>query len=257
MEAIIKQFLSIVYGSGYGYGNGSGNGYGYGDGSGSGSGYGNGYGNGSGSGYGNGSGSGSGNGYGYGDGDGSGYGNGYGSGYGNGNGYGYGNGSGDGDGYGYGDGIKSINGNTVYLIDEVQTVIYSIKRNIAKAATINSDLTLTSCYVAKIGNSFAHGKTIKQAVADATNKDLEARPLSERLKMFTDTFKVGKKYPAKMFFDWHNVLTGSCFYGREQFCKDNGIDVNKDKLTVADFIKLTRTSYGGDAIKELEKMYEQ
>jgi hypothetical protein len=257
MEAIIKQFLSIVYGSGYGNGSGSGSGNGYGYGDGDGSGYGNGYG----SGYGNG------NGYGYGNGsgDGSGYGNGYGNGSGSGSGYGYGNGSGDGDGYGngsgygngYGDGIKSINGNTVYLIDEVQTVIYSIKRNIAKAATINSDLTLTSCYVAKIGNSFAHGKTIKQAVADATNKDLEARPLSERLKMFTDTFKVGKKYPAKMFFDWHNVLTGSCFYGREQFCKDNGIDVNKDKLTVADFIKLTRTSYGGDAIKELEKMYEQ
>ena len=41
--------------------------------------------------------------------------------------------------------------------------------------------------------------------------------------------------------------------GREQFVKDNNIDVDKDMFTVEEFVKLTQNSYGGDIVKRLLK----
>ena len=45
-------------------------------------------------------------------------------------------GSGDGDGYGdgdgSGDGVKSINGNPIYVVDNIPTIITNVKGNIAK-----------------------------------------------------------------------------------------------------------------------------
>ena len=97
--------------------------------------------NSNGDGYGDGYGNSDGSGYGYG--DGSGYG--YGSSYGYGDGSGYSNGDGDGYGDGYGYGVKSINNDRVYLIDNVQTIIKSVRNNIAKGFILNKDLTLSSC----------------------------------------------------------------------------------------------------------------
>jgi hypothetical protein len=191
-----------------------------------------------------------------GDGDGD-SGDGYGSG--SGYGYGYGDGSGDGDGdgsgSGYGSGIKSINGQTAYEIDDVQTVIYSIHRNIARGAILNKDLTLSPCYIAKVDYLFAHGKTAREAVADATNKALQAQPIEERINSFVAKFGTGK-HPAKDYMDWHGILTGSCKMGRESFAKNNGI-VESDLYTIADFVGLTKNAYGGDVVKQIEKLIKQ
>ena len=239
MEDLIKKFLSIGSGSGDGYGDGSGSGSGSGDGYG----YGDGYGDGSGSG------SGYGSGYGYGDG----YGDGSGDGYGYGDGYGDGYGSGSGSGYGYG--VKTYNGQKVYIIDGLETIIESIKANYSKGFILNKDLTLKPCYIAKTGDCFAHGGTLKDAVRDATKKYTHTLPVEERIKSFTQQFKKGTKYRAEEFFNWHNTLTGSCEFGRKQFCFDNVINVSTDKLTVEEFIKLTKNSYGKDIILQLEKEY--
>lgn len=123
--------------------------------------------------YGSGSGSGSGDGRGYGDGDG--YGRGYGRGYGDGYGDGYGHVYGDGSGSGYGDGIKSISGNNVYKIDGVNTVIYSVHGNMARGAILNTDMTLTPCYVAKEGRNFAHGDTARDALMSLNEKLYDGR----------------------------------------------------------------------------------
>ena len=223
MEKLIIKFLSVGSGSGSGYGNGSG------DGSGSGSGYG----------YGSGSGSGSG----FGDGDGSGSGSGYGS------------GSGSGDGSGYGDGVKNFNGKKVYIIDDTQTIIENVHANYAKGFVLKSDLSLMPCYIAKVGNFFAHGETLREALDSATEKHNENMPVEERIKLFTNTFKSGVLYPAKEFFKWHHTLTGSCDFGRRNFCSERGIDIEKDELTILEFISLTKDSYGGDIISMLKEYY--
>jgi len=246
------------YGNGYGDGNGDGNGhvygdgYGYGNGHGNDHGYGDGDGNGNGNGYGDGDGDGYGNGYGDGNGDGNGYGNGYGYGDGNGDGNGYGN------GYGYGKGIKMVNKMSVVLIDNTQTAVKSIKENILSGYILNYDMTLKKCYVAKIGNKFAHGYTIKQALESAKMKVYEDMDVDERIEEFMKNFpSITKKYSAKDFYDWHNILTISCVPGRDAFLKKHGIDVEKDTFTVLEFIEKTENDFEGHIIKKLKKRIEQ
>jgi hypothetical protein len=234
MEDRIKQFLSIGYGYGYGYGYGSGSGYGYG------------YGDGSGSGYGYGSG--------YGDGYGDGYGYGYSSGYSYGDGYGdgYGYSSGYSCGDGCGDGIKSINGNSIYVVDNIPTIITNVKGNIAKGFILQSDLSLTPCFIAKENNQFSHGNTLHEAFESLREKLYDDSTEEERILKFKEHFSdFSKKYSAKDLFIWHHVLTGSCKAGREAFCKDKGIDVDNDRFTVYEFIELTKNSYGGEIIRKL------
>ena len=234
MEDRIKQFLSIGSGDGYGCGSGCG------DGCGSGSGYGCGCGCGSGSGYGCGSGSGSGSGYGCGSGSGSGS--------------GCGCGSGDGCGYGCGDGcgIKSINGNSIYVVDSIPTIITNVKGNIAKGFILQSDLSLTPCFIAKENNQFSHGNTLHEAFESLREKLYDDSTEEERILKFKEHFSdFSRKYSAKDLFIWHHVLTGSCKAGREAFCKDKGIDVDNDRFTVYEFIELTKNSYGGEIIRKL------
>ena len=212
---------------------------------------GSGYGLGSGSGYG----SGSGHGLGHGDGSGLGSGSGYGSGLGYG--LGHGDGSGSGYGFGYGDGIASYNDEAVYAIDRVPTVIRQVRDNIAKGAILNFDLTLTPCYIVKEGNTFAHGETLHEAMAALREKLFEDMPEEERIAAFVEEHKAGVKYPVSDLYDWHHRLTGSCEMGRKQFARDHNIDIEHDKITVEEFIKLTENAYGGETIKKLREAYDQ
>ena len=184
-------------------------------------------------------------------GDGSGDGDGYGSGYG----YGYGDGSGDGDGDGYG--VQLVNDERVYLIDGVQTVIRSIRGNIAKGAILRDDLTLTPCFIAKVDNSFAHGETLKQALAEAQEKAFDNMPLEARINAMLDEIKPGVKYLGRIFYKWHHILTGSCTMGRDQFVAQGGYDLDRDTFTVEEFIEITKNSYGRDAIKALAEEIER
>ena len=54
-----------------------------------------------------------------------------------------------GDGYGYGDGVKSINGNPIYVVDNIPTIITNVKGNIAKGFILHTDLSLTPCFIVK------------------------------------------------------------------------------------------------------------
>ena len=245
LEDRIKVFLSLSYGSG------DGDGYGYGDGDGDG--YGDGYG------YGSGDGSGDGSGYGYGDG----YGDGYGSGSGSGDGDGSGSGSGDGDGYGdgsgygsgYGSGVKEVNGDTVYIVDDVPTIIKSVRDNIAQGFILQRDLTLTPCYVVKEQNRFAHGETLHDAFSALQEKLYDDSTEEERIEAFRNKFPdYDMPYSNRDLFAYHHVLTGSCRMGRESFCKDKGIDLDGN-TTVREFIELTKDSYGGDVICKLPEVY--
>ena len=209
--------------------------------------------------------------YGYGTsrGCGSGYGSGCGSGESDGSGYGcdcpcgggeY-DGSGSGSAYGYSDGIdsgasygsgdiKALNGNIVDYVDSVPTIIIQVKGNFAKGYVVNEvRLTLESCYIAKVGNSFAHGKTLKEAVADAKAKEIEKMPIEERIEKFKDVFgSLDSEHTGKEFYDWHHFLTGSCRMGRDEFCKIHKIDLEK-KYTVRYFLDITKNSYGSDIIE--------
>ena len=216
MEAIekdIERFLAV--GSGYGdnYGDGDGSGYGYGSGSG--------YGDGSGSGSGDGSGSGSGDGYGY--------------------------------GYGDGDGVKEFTGHKVYNIDRVPTLIFAVKGDVAKGATLQKDMSLKDCWIAKRGNFFSHGDTLHEAVEAVEAKWRENRPLDERIAEFVKTHPALDEEYGDLF-DWHHILTGSCEFGRRQWCEEHGYKPT-DSITLRAFFEQTKNDYGRDVIRRVAKEY--
>ena len=164
-------------------------------------------------------------------------------------------GDGYGDGSGYGDGILEYNNYKIYIIDSMPTIIELIIANYAKGYILQKDLTLTKCYIAKVGDYFAHGQTLKEALSDATKKYNAKLSTEERIGLFINHFEKDKIYKAKEFFEWHNILTGSCEFGRKDFCKSHNINIDEDWITSDDFIKLTINSYGSDIIKQLKKEY--
>ena len=195
--------------------------------------------------------------------DGAGYGSGNGDDFGLADASGFGCGSGSGYGtrdscgfiYG-GSGIRAFNGNIVDYIDNVPTIITQIHSNIARGYIINDDLTLESCYIAKAGSFFAHGKTLKDAIADVEAKEAEKLPIEKRIEKFIKVFgSLDSEHTGKEFYDWHHILTGSCKMGRDGFCKDHDIDLEK-KYTVKYFLDITEKSYGGDVIKRVRESYE-
>ena len=188
-------------------------------------------------------------GYGYGSGSGSGSGYGYGSGYGS----GFCSGSGSGSGSGYG--VKEVNGDTVYIVDDVPTIIKSVRDNIAQGFILQRDLTLIPCYVVKEQNRFAHGETLHDAFTALQEKLYDDSTEEERIEAFRKKFpEYDTLYPNRDLFAYHHVLTGSCRMGRESFCKDRGIDLD-GSTTVREFIELTKDSYGGDVICKLPEVY--
>lgn len=235
-ELNIKLFLDIgefPRGSGDGAGDGTSDGTGYGYGHGYGFDYGCGIGHGYGSDYSNG--------------------DAYGKGTGYGKGAGHGYESGDGYGYGYGSQIKSINGKAVYQINDIATIIESVHENYAMGRILNSDLTTTPCFIAKCGNFFAHGKTLKDAFADARKKYEKSLPLEERIIAFNVKYPDNDKpISGRELFEWHHILTGSYRLGREQFCRERGLDIN-NTYTVKEFISITENAYGCGVIKQLKE----
>ena len=174
---------------------------------------------------------------------------------------GYGDGSGDGSGYGsgdgsgYGDGVKEINGDLVYIVDDVPTIIKSVRGNIAQGFILQRDLTQKPCCIVKEQNKFAHGSTLHDAFTALQEKLYDDSTEEERIEAFRKNFpEYDTPYPNRDLFAYHHVLTGSCRMGRESFCKDKGIDLD-GSTTVREFVELTKDSYGGDVICKLPEVY--
>ncbi len=152
-------------------------------------------------------------------------------------------------------GLIEFNGNKVYYIDSIATVISSVHLNTAKGYIVNSDLTTAPCFIVKDGKGhFAHGDMLKNAQISLTEKILEDMSEEERIESFLAEFDVKKTYKGHEFYKWHHILTGSCEFGRNAFVKDNGIDLDKG-YTVEYFLSITENSYGGDIIRQIKERY--
>ena len=168
---------------------------------------------------------------------------------------GSGDGSGDGSGYGYGYGygVKEFDGRKVYDIDRVSTLIYAVRGNVAKGAVLRRDMTLMDCWIAKRGNFFSHGDTLHEAVEAVEAKWRENRPLDERIAEFVKTHPALDEEYGDLF-DWHHILTGSCEFGRRQWCAEHGYNPT-DSITLRTFLTETVGNYGGDVIRQVAKEY--
>ena len=230
-------------GSGYGFGDGCGNGWGCGSG--------NGFVDGWGYDFGDGSGDGAGNGFVDGSGDGFCYSSGCGFGYGSGDGAGNGFVDGSGDGWN----LKSVNGVELHDIDGVPTGIYRSRGNVANGFILQG-FSIKPCYIVRNGDVFAHGKTLKDAEEALREKVMKKMGEGEAIAKFVEHFKPKTLYKNSEFFEWHHYLTGSCRMGRENFCENNGVDLNGES-TPEYFIALTEHSFGGGTIAKLKEYYSE
>ena len=173
-----------------------------------------------------------------------------------GSGYGSGDGYGDGSGYGYGSGeITALAGEPVWYIDEVPTLIDHIRGDYAEGRVLNNDLSTEPCFIARIENSFAHGKTLREAVRDAESKAMEELPEEERIARFVAAFpSLDSTAKCEDFYRWHHTLTGSCRMGRDNFVKSHNLDMEKE-YTVRYFLDITKNEYGGETIKKTIQYY--
>ena len=137
----------------------------------------------------------------------------------------------------------------------MQTIIKSVRENIAQGFILQNNLTLKPCYIVKEQCVFAHGDTLHDAFTALQEKLYDDSTEEERIEAFRKKFpEYDTPYPNRDLFAYHHVLTGSCRMGRESFCKDKGIDLNGN-TTVREFIELTKGSYGGDVICKLPEVY--
>lgn len=160
---------------------------------------------------------------------------------------------------------KFLNGGTRVSIDYITTYITEIHGDFAKGFTTQMGLDFNmECWVCrkKIPGSnkylYAHGGTIREAFKSLAEKFDRHSPLEERIKKFKAAFPdLDAKYKASDLYYWHGVVTGSCKFGRDHFCKENDIDVSKDEFTLREFFDLVlkNYNYGNDSIKGLRDTY--
>ena len=174
-------------------------------------------------------------------------------GYGSGDGDGYGDGSGSGDGYG----LISFNSQKVYYIDNIPTVIQRVHLNLAKGFVVNADLTTSSCFVCKGEDKFAHGETFADAMKALQDKIFEEMDTEEKIEAFLKEFQPNVKYKARIFYEWHHKLTGSCEFGRNSFIKNHGIDLENGTYTVEEFIEYTKNDFGSEIIQQLAERLKE
>lgn len=160
-------------------------------------------------------------------------------------------------GYGCGNSyrLKSINGHTVHIIDNILTIITSVHNNIAKGFIVQTDLQLIPCYIVRDGDMFAHGETLRNAFDSLQEKLYEDSTEEERINAFKKKFpEYDVKYDNRDLFIYHHVLTGSCKMGKEAFMSNNGLSLD-GKTSVREFVELTKDSYCGEIIKKLPIVY--
>lgn len=170
-------------------------------------------------------------------------------------GYSYDKDSGSGVGSRVNKGIKELNGDNGCLVDGLQTIIKSVHGNIAQGFILRSDLTLLPCYIVKENNTFAHGVTLHDAFIALQEKLYDDSTEEERIEAFVKKFPdYDTPYSNRDLFTYHHVLTGSCRFGRDSFCKDKGINLD-GSTTVREFVSLTKDSYGSETIRKLPHAY--
>ena len=90
------------------------------------------------------------------------------------------------------------------------------------------------------------GRTTRGAFIGAANGRFPVTECIKKMHEMAEDIRPGSAY--------HHVLTGSCRMGRELFAKDKGLSLD-GKMSIHEFVELTKDAYGGDIIKQLPQAY--
>jgi len=125
--------------------------------------------------------------------------------------------------------------------DNILTHIKTIKK-------INDFTLYISPYktaVARKGNTFAHGDSIREAIQDLRFK-MAKKNIEEYRDLTRDSVLTFEE--AMMMY---RVITGSCQYGVNRFLEENSIE--EKNYTVGEILELTHGQYGHERLKDFFK----
>ena len=85
---------------------------------------------------------------------------------------------------------------------------------------------------------------------------MQDMPEEKRIDLFVKEHpELDAEHPCEDLFRWHNTLTDSCEFGRQQFCRDHGISLS-ERYTVRYFLDITKEAYGGSVIRKVRERYD-
>jgi len=106
---------------------------------------------------------------------------------------------------------------------------------------------LRKCFIARRGELYAHGETIKDAVDDVNFKFLQ---IDFNASSLVDDIKTRQNVTINDY----RLLTGACLNGVHQFLRSHCIDYeNQESIPLEQVISLTANAFGGERIAELFK----
>jgi len=136
--------------------------------------------------------------------------------------------------------IRYVDCYTMLIESEKKKGAYTImKAKYFKGLPINE---MPSCYIVEKAGLYAHGETIKKAMADVQFKYMRDNiDASEIIK------SIKKKGVVTV--NDYRLLTGACQMGCDNFLKEKGI--KKDFMPIKEACVLVKNAYGGSRFIEL------
>jgi len=126
------------------------------------------------------------------------------------------------------------------LVDGELTEVISKVRNYYKGKIVGKK---DICYIVHSGDSWAHGKTLREA-----QKDLLFKGSKRAVEQYKDISKT-KKMEFSEAVACYRSITGACSFGVKNFVESMGLDVKK-KYSVKDMLRLSEGKYGSQTFKE-------
>ena len=133
----------------------------------------------------------------------------------------------------------------VYEIDDIQTIIHSVKGDFARASILNEDSTLKPCYLAKDGNgNWAHGDTLAEAKEDLLFKT------TDKKKSDYEHLTLDSVLSHNDAIVCYRAVTGACSFGTKHFVQNILGTKKKESYTIQEMIDLTDGQYGHKTFKK-------
>ena len=154
--------------------------------------------------------------------------------------------------------LKSYNGQKVYHIEDIAVILHSVVGHAANCSVIQPDMSLKRGVLVRYGNSFGFAEHSQEAFEKARELSIkrgwehaEEDPIAYMHKNYPDA---EAQLERKTVFDLHNVLTGSCLDGREEFIKQRNISL-EGTITLKEFFDLSKYEFGKETIAKVAKSY--
>ena len=149
---------------------------------------------------------------------------------------------------------KMLKANTYYILwkkefypveiyDKIVTIIISKKKRdnitIIKAIRLNDllDEEIKEIFIAVEGKLSAHGKTLKDAIADLTFKKVKDTDTSKIIKQIKEKGTVTRAE--------YRAITGACQLGTEKFCQNHNIQ-DLEEIELTELRKILVNDYGAE-----------